>query len=451
MKIPRLVLAGTTSGVGKTSITCAIIHALQKKGFSVQPFKVGPDYIDPSYLSSIAKKDAFNLDVWLMGKNRLLESFVSNSKSDISIIEGVMGYYDGFGGDSNFASTHHVASITKSPTILVIDASKAARSVAATALGFVKFHNNSRIKGIILNKIGSKKHEILCRQALEKTKLPVIGVIQKNSDLDLQSRHLGLIPTKEDASLNQKIKQSSKIISDSLDIEKILQIIQTPIPLKTPNTKHYQKPKTTIAVALDSSFNFYYRDNLESLKREGANLKFFSPIKDKKLPKSDGIYIGGGFPEILGGGLEKNQWMRKKIKKLSEENVPIYAECGGLMYLTKSIDYGEKTNKMVGIFDAETKMTKKMKLNYTQGKIISKNILSDKKHTLQGHEFHYSKLESVSSDSKFAYELKIGEGIKNQFDGMIQYNTLASYGHLYFDSSDYAKILVKNCIKSSRR
>ena len=437
--------------MGKTTITCAIIHALQKNGFSVQPFKVGPDYIDPSYLSSIAKNDAFNLDVWLMGKNRLLDCFVSNSKSDISIIEGVMGYYDGFGGDSNFASTHHVASITKSPTILVIDASKAARSVAAMALGFLKFHNNSRIKGIILNKIGSKKHEILCRKAIEKTKLPIVGIIQKSYDLDLQSRHLGLIPTKEDASLNQKIKHTSKIISDSLDIEKILQIIQTPIPLKVSDSKIYQKPKTTIAVALDNSFNFYYRDNLEALKREGANLKFFSPIKDKKLPKSDGIYIGGGFPEILGDSLEKNQWMRKKIKQLSEENLPIYAECGGLMYLTKSIDYGEKTNKMVGIFDAETKMTKKMKLNYTQGKIISKNILSDKTHILQGHEFHYSKLESVSSDSKFAYELKIGEGIKNQFDGMIQYNTLASYGHLYFDSSDYAKILVKNCIKSSRR
>ena len=451
MKIPRLVLAGTSSGVGKTTITCAIIHALQKNGFSVQPFKIGPDYIDPSYLSSIAKNDAFNLDVWLMGKNRLLDCFVSNSKSDISIIEGVMGYYDGFGGDSNFASTHHVASITKSPTILVIDASKAARSVAAMALGFLKFHNNSRIKGIILNKIGSKKHEILCRKAIEKTKLPIVGIIQKSYDLDLQSRHLGLIPTKEDASLNQKIKHTSKIISDSLDIEKILQIIQTPIPLKVSDSKIYQKPKTTIAVALDNSFNFYYRDNLEALKREGANLKFFSPIKDKKLPKSDGIYIGGGFPEILGDSLEKNQWMRKKIKQLSEENLPIYAECGGLMYLTKSIDYGEKTNKMVGIFDAETKMTKKMKLNYTQGKIISKNILSDKTHILQGHEFHYSKLESVSSDSKFAYELKIGEGIKNQFDGMIQYNTLASYGHLYFDSSDYAKILVKNCIKSSRR
>jgi len=450
LKIPRLVLAGTTSGVGKTSIACAIIHALQKKGYSVQPFKVGPDYIDPSYLSSIAKKDAFNLDVWLMGKNRLLESFVTNSKSNISIIEGVMGYYDGFGGDSNFASTHHVASITKSPTILVIDASKAARSIAAMALGFVKFHSNSRIKGIILNKIGSKKHEILCRKALEKTKLPIIGVIQKNPDLDLQSRHLGLIPTKEDTALKQKIIQTSKIISSSLDIEKILQIIQTPTTLKIPNTKFNQKPKTTIAVALDSSFNFYYRDNLEALKREGANIKFFSPVKDKKLPQCDGIYIGGGFPEILGEALEKNQTMKKKIKQLSEENFPIYAECGGLMYLTKSIDYGKKISKMVGIFDAETKMTKKMKLNYTQGNIISKNIISEKKHALQGHEFHYSKLESVSSDSKFAYELKIGEGIHNHFDGLIQNNTLASYGHLYFDSSDYAKIFVNNCIKASR-
>ena len=450
MKIPRFVLAGSTSGVGKTSISCALIHAFQKKGFSVQPFKVGPDYIDPSYLSSIARKDVFNLDVWLMGKNRLLESFVTNSKSDISIIEGVMGYYDGFRGDSNFASTHHVASLTKSPTILVLDASKAARSIAATALGFVKFHSNSRIKGIILNKIGSKKHEILCRKAIEKTKLPVVGVIQKNSELDLQSRHLGLIPTKEDTELKKKIQKISKIISNFLDIEQILKIIQAPSPLKNKIKKIHKNPNTTIAVALDNSFNFYYHDNLEALKREGANLKFFSPVRDKKLPQCDGIYIGGGFPEILGEALEKNMAMRKKIKQLSEENVPIYAECGGLMYLTKSIVYGKKTSKMVGIFDAQTKMTKKMKLNYTQGNIVSPNIISEKKHALQGHEFHYSKLESVSSDSKFAYELKIGDGIKNQCDGMIQNNTLASFGHLYFDSSDYAKVFVKNCIKSSR-
>ena len=187
------------------------------------------------------------------------------------------------------------------------------------------------------------------------------------------------------------------------------------------------------------------------MKREGANLKFFSPINDKKLPKADGIYIGGGFPEVLGEALEKNQIMRKKIKQLSEDNIPIYAECGGLMYLTKSINSGKKVSKMVGIFDAETKMTTKMKLNYTKGNIITKNIISDRKHYFQGHEFHYSKLESVSSDSKFAFELKIGDGIKNHLDGMIQNNTLASYGHLYFNSSNYAKNLVKNCINYSRR
>ncbi|MBI3254611.1 MAG: cobyrinate a,c-diamide synthase, partial [Nitrosarchaeum sp.] len=313
MKTSRITLAGATSGVGKTSITCAIIYALQKKGFSVQPFKVGPDYIDPSYLSSISKHEAINLDVWLMGENQLLESFVSNSNSDISVIEGVMGYYDGFGGDSNYASTQHVASLTKSPVLLILDTSKTARSIAATALGFQKFHRNSRISGIILNKIGSKKHEILCRQALEKTKLPIIGVIYKNSELNFESRHLGLIPAKE-KNLKSKIEKTSKIISDSLDIEKIIQIMKNPTPLPPKSKIIIKKPKITIAIALDSSFNFYYRDNLEALRREGANLKFFSPIHDKKLPKSDGIYIGGGFPEVLGDLLEKNNVMRKIIK-----------------------------------------------------------------------------------------------------------------------------------------
>ena len=228
MKIPRIVLAGVTSGVGKTSITCAIIHALQKQGYSVQPFKVGPDYIDPSYLSSISKHETYNLDVWLMGKNYLLNSFISNSKSDVSIIEGVIGYYDGSGGNSNYASTHHVASITKSPVLLVLDASKTARSIAATALGFQKFHRNSRISGIILNKIGSKKHEILCRDALEKTKIPIVGVIQKNPLLNIQSRHLGLISTLDKKLLKNKIEKTSKIISKSLDIHQIIKILKNP-------------------------------------------------------------------------------------------------------------------------------------------------------------------------------------------------------------------------------
>ena len=450
MKIPRIVLAGTTSGVGKTSITCAIIYALKKRGFSVQPFKVGPDYIDPSYLSSISKTNTFNLDVWMMGKNQLLKSFIENSKSDISVIEGVMGYYDGFSGDSNFASTHHVAELTQSPVILVLDAGKTARSIAATALGFQKFHRNSRISGIILNKIGSQKHEDLCRKALQKTKLPIVGVIPKNPDLALESRHLGLVSTMDEKKLYDKLQKICKIISDHLDSEKIIQITKNPNVLQKKSKPTHKKSSVTISVALDNSFNFYYRDNLESLRRHGANLKFFSPIKDKKIPKCDGLYIGGGFPEILGNSLEKNSSMKQSIKKLSEQGMPIYAECGGLMYLTKSIDYGNKKYKMIGIFDAETRMTKKMKLNYTKGN-VSKSIISDKSHLLHGHEFHYSELTSVSSDSKFAYNLEIGDGIKNKQDGLLQHNTLASYGHLYFDSSDYAEIFVKNCLKYSRR
>ena len=315
MKIPRIVIAGATSGVGKTSITCSIIHSLQKYGFSVQPFKVGPDYIDPGYLSSISKHETYNLDVWLMGKNQILNSFISNSKSNVSVIEGVMGYYDGFGGDSNYASTHHVASLTKSPVLLVLDASKTSRSIAATALGFIKFHSDSRIVGIILNKIGSKKHEKLCRSALEKTKIPIIGVIPKNSALDMPSRHLGLISTLESKTLKTQIEKIAKIISKFLDINEIIKIMKNSTQLSKKSKSLHKKTKITIAVALDTSFNFYYQDNLEALRREGANLKFFSPVKDKKIPKCDGLYIGGGFPEILGNSLEKNQVMKKLIKK----------------------------------------------------------------------------------------------------------------------------------------
>jgi len=436
LKIPRLVVAGATSGVGKTSITSAIIYGIKKRGYSVQAFKVGPDYIDPSYLSAISGNETRNLDVWLMGENELVQSFVKNSTSDISIIEGVMGYYDGFGGKTNYASTHHVASLVKSPTVLILDASKTARSIAATALGFAKFHRNSRIVGMILNKIGSKKHEKMCRQALANLKVPILGSILKNSD-SMESRHLGLIPVKEQKSLQNKIRKVSREISDSLDIDKILQICKNVPQLPKVQQKKFKNPTTTVAVALDSSFNFYYHDNLEALRREGAKLKFFSPVSDKKIPKCDLIYIGGGFPEILGQSLEQNTTMRNLIKKHAEEGMPIYAECGGLMYLTKSISSGKKKYKMVGLFDAETQMTKKMTLNYTEGRIRSNCLISGPA-KFRAHEFHYSKISNLARDAKLVYDLNIGEGISGKKDALSEYNTLASYCHLYFDSAKYA-------------
>jgi len=436
LKIPRLVVAGATSGVGKTSITSAIIYGIKKRGYSVQAFKVGPDYIDPSYLSAISGNDTRNLDVWLMGENELVQSFVKNSTSDISIIEGVMGYYDGFGGKTNYASTHHVASLVKSPTVLILDASRTARSIAATALGFAKFHRNSRIVGMILNKIGSKKHENMCKQALANLKVPILGSILKNSE-SMESRHLGLIPVKEQKSLQNKIRKISRKISDSLDIDKILQICKNVSQLPKVQQKKFKNPTVTVAVALDSSFNFYYHDNLEALRREGAKLKFFSPVSDKKIPKCDLIYIGGGFPEVLGQSLERNTTMRNLIKKHAEEGMPIYAECGGLMYLTKSISFGKKKYKMVGLFDAETQMTKKMTLNYTEGRITSNCLISGPA-KFRAHEFHYSQIGNLARDAKLVYDLKIGEGISGKKDALSEYNTLASYCHLYFDSAKYA-------------
>jgi len=440
LRIPRLVIAGATSGVGKTSITSAIIYGIKKQGYSVQPFKVGPDYIDPSYLSAISGNDTKNLDVWLMGESELVHSFVKNSTSDISVIEGVMGYYDGFGGKTNYASTHHVASLLKSPTILILDASKAARSIAATALGFAKFHRNSRIVGIILNKIGSKKHENMCKQALANLKVPILGSILKNSE-SLESRHLGLIPVREQRSLQNTIRKVSREISDSLDIDKIIQICKNVPSLPKAQLQKTKKPTTTVAIALDSSFNFYYHDNLEALRREGARLKFFSPVADKKIPRCDLIYIGGGFPEVLGQSLERNTTMRNLIKKHAEEEMPIYAECGGLMYLTKSINFGKKRYKMVGLFDAETQMTKKMTLNYTEGRITSSCLISTPR-KFRAHEFHYSKIRNIPRDAKLVYELKIGEGISGRKDALSEYNTLASYCHLYFDSAKYATNLI---------
>ncbi len=446
MRISRLVIAGATSGVGKTSITSAIIFGLKKRGYSVQPFKVGPDYIDPSYLSSISKNETKNLDVWLMGKQELIQSFTRNSNSDISIIEGVMGYYDGFGGNTNLASTHHVATLLDCPVILILDASKTSRSIAATALGFTKFHKNSRIAGIILNKIGSKKHEDLCRSALNNIKIPIIGVIPKNSSINLESRHLGLIPVTEQKSLREKIRIVAKEISDYLDFDMIEKISKKTSSLKIIKPVKHKKPKITISIALDSSFNFYYHDNIEALRREGAKIKFFSPISDKKVPSCDLIYLGGGFPEILASSLEKNLSMKKSIKSEAENSIPVYGECGGLMYLTNSITYGKKKSKMVGLFDVDTIMTKKMTLNYTKGKINSSCLISSPRNFC-AHEFHYSKISNIPKDTKFLYDLKIGDGIFSHKDAITEYNAMASYCHLYFDSAKFASKLIENSFK----
>lgn len=451
LKIPRIIIAATNSGAGKTSITCGIIHGIRKKGYSISAFKVGPDYIDPMYLSQASNQTATNLDSWIMGKKEVVSSFVKNSTSDISVIEGVMGFYDGFSGDSELASTYHISTILKAPVILILDASRAARSVAATALGFIKFHKNSHIAGIILNKLGSKKHQDMCLAALKMLKIPVLGCIPKNAEFSLESRHLGLIPVMEQDYLGKKISKMAKAISEFLEIDKIISIARQAPPIFHTINKKTAEPKVTVAVALDKSFNFYYNDNFEALKNAGAKIKFFSPIWDKMPPQCAGIYLGGGFPEVLAGPLAQNHSMKKSIKKLAEQDMPIYAECGGLMYLTKSIHYNNSKYSMVGLLDAHTVMGKKMVLNYTKADVISNCIVATNQRTIYGHEFHYSNLEELPSDTKFAYRMSLGVGIKDRMDGIIQNNTISSYMHVYFERNNFASNFVESCVKFLRR
>jgi len=475
MLIPRIIIAGTTSGVGKTSITLGILYILKNLGFKIQAFKVGPDFIDPSYHHFVTNSPSYNLDSWLMGKKGLIDTFEKYTiDKDIAVIEGVMGLFDGIGGKNDFASTAHIAKILNSPIILVIDASKAARSLAAIAYGFLNFEKGIHIKGIILNKISSNRHFHFIRDAFaNKIKIPIVGVVYKNKDLIFSERHLGLIPREElDDKKRNEILNSAKILSESLDVQKIIDLIgsipnEKLIKKKIDNNINQNIQTIKIAVALDASFNFYYQQNLDILQKKGAQLIFFSPLYDDKLPQEiDGIIIGGGFPEILARNLSKNISMIRAIKKIAENQIPIYAECGGLMYLSKSIEEGipkyvndkipgskvnlNKTYKMTGLIDAITKMTDKLTLNYTQGKVINESIFGNI-NSIKGHEFHFSEMENISNDCKFSYYLNKGKGIIDQKDGIMVYNTLASYTHLHFSNTKLPQEFILKCKKFSRK
>jgi cobyrinic acid a,c-diamide synthase len=456
MNIPRIVIGGVTSAVGKTTISTAIMYILKQKGLHVQPFKVGPDFIDPSYHTYVTGRQSRNLDVWMMGENGVLKCFHNaSSGADIAVVEGVMGLFDGISGKDDFASTAQVAKILNAPVILVIDAGKAARSIAAIATGFLHFDKKLRIIGTILNNVAGDKHANFITEAFaDKVKVPIIGIVRRSKEITMVERHLGLIPTPElEEKQKRAIFQSAKFVSEQIDLDKIkylLDKVQTTDPLQ----KQLPNGQIKIAVAIDESFNFYYADNLDALREQKAELIFFSPINDCKLPENiHGVILGGGFPEVLADKLEKNQSMGKSITKAAENGVPIYGECGGLMYLTRSIkgyrgDEGKKRN-MVGLIDADTFISGKLTLNYTEAN--SNASIFGKISKVRGHEFHYSRIENIAKDSKFAYVMRRGNGINNKKDGFMVYNCLASYMHLHFADSRLPKRFIESCIKCTRR
>jgi cobyrinic acid a,c-diamide synthase len=459
-KPPTLIIAGTTSGVGKTTISLAIMYALKyKKGFSVQPFKIGPDFIDPSYHKIITGRESRTLDAWMMGNNGIISTLQNAAIDvDVAIIEGVMGLFDGLSGKSDFASTAYVAKILNTPVILVIDAAKAARSIAAMAFGYLNFDRRLKISGIILNNVSGPKHARYITEACKsKIKVPILGIVQRDNELRMDERHLGLIPTDElDYTKKSRIMKVAKKVSEEIYYDKIVSLYKLKKSKFTEIIKKSEPSisKLKIGVALDNSFNFYYNENLNSLRNLRAEITFFSPLNDNHIPNDvSGLMLGGGFPEVMADKLHSNQSMRRSIKTAIEQGMPIYGECGGLMYLTKSIagyrDF-KKPFKMVGVIDANTIMTGRLTLNYTQADMTS-NLFGNIQN-IRGHEFHYSKIENIPQDSKYVYNLKRGSGIDGgKHDGVLVYNSIASYMHLHFYDTRFPNKWIKFCIDFERR
>jgi cobyrinic acid a,c-diamide synthase len=453
MGIPRIIIAGTQSGVGKTTIATGLMGALKNQGYTVQGFKVGPDYIDPSYHTAVTGRLSENLDTWLVPKTQIREVFSQTTKdADVAVIEGVMGLFDGLSGTDETGSTAQIAKLLNCPVLLVIDVHNTARSAAAVAAGFKNFDPNVKVVGVILNNVAGEVHANWCRDAIEKVGLPVVGWLPVNKKIAMPERHLGLVPTaeKNKASVYQEI---IKFIEERLNISQIYQLAEAagPFPMvearKETKQRTKQKAKVKIGVAFDEAFNFYYPSNLNLLCQLGAEIIRFSPIHDKTLPDVSGLYIGGGFPEMFLQQLEANQTMRQSILKAIDCGMPVYAECAGLMYLTKTVaDFDGKSYRMVGALDGKTKMTNKTLVIYSEAKVTASNILSQPNATIRGHEFHNSIITEIPQDTEFAYQMLMGEGIKDKKDGWIRSNVLASYVHIQFAQDDaIARAFVDNC------
>jgi cobyrinic acid a,c-diamide synthase len=459
MNVSRLVIAGTQSGVGKTTISIGLMGALKDAGFKVQGFKVGPDYIDPSYHNVVTGRLSENLDVWMVPQDQIVEVFNRATRdADFAVIEGVMGLYDGLSGLDETGSTAQIAKILNCPVVLIIDAHEMARTAAAVALGYKNFDKDVYIAGIVLNNVAGKIHAVWCQEAIETTTgIPVIGALPVNKEIKLPERHLGLIPTAEKEIFNSFFPKIKDFIRANINLDAVIKTaksageipqVQRPIYPSRSHTKD-----VVIGVAFDEAFNFYYPSNLSLLEAYGAEIKRFSPIHDRALPADvDGLYIGGGFPEMLPKELEANQNMRRTIRKAAEDGTPIYAECAGLMYLTDSItDFNGNRYRMVGLLNGKTVMTKKTLVTYSLAEVTCDSLLCKAGSQLKGHEFHNSVIVNIPADAEFAYVMKMGEGTKGKKDGWMHHNVLASYMHVHFaQSPEIVKNFLNNCRKSSR-
>ncbi len=442
MNLPRIVIAGTHSGCGKTTIASGIMAALTRRGLKVQPFKVGPDFIDPSHHTRICGRISRNLDPYMMGEKGCIETCVHASEgADIAVIEGVMGLYDGIDG-SDMASTAHVARILQAPIVLVVDAKGMSRSVLALIDGYRRYDPSLSFCGVILNRIGSSRHRSMIEPALT---IRSFGFIPRKEELAIESRHLGLKMAHESGGMSE----FGIIIEENCNLDALIGTARDASPLTHQVTAPELKPhlRTKIGVALDEAFCFYYQDNLDNLRKAGAELVFFSPLRDS-LPEVAAVYLGGGYPELHLAMLESSR-CRKELKLAADSGMPIYAECGGMMYLSQEIQ-SDKTYSMCGILPAYTEMTPRIQaLGYVKGETLPGHSFLSSGQTVAGHEFHYSRLEP-SRDARYALRLSRGKGIDGGKDGLFSGNAIGCYTHAYF-TPDFTESLVGSALRYAKK
>lgn len=434
MSRPALLIAGTHSGCGKTTLTLGVMAALARRGLAVQPFKCGPDFIDPSLHRMVTGRISRNLDVRMCGAEFVRRSFARNAAGcDCAVVEGVMGLFDGGEG-----SAAVLAKTLDLPVVLVIDVRSAAESVAAVAHGFATLDPELRLAGIICNRVGSDKHRQMIAEAIARhCNLPIIGFLPREEAISIPSRHLGLHMGEEHPLRGEGLERLIRLIEDHLDLELLLAIAgQRQMDQAMDDTPLVERgAPVRIGVARDSAFCFYYEDNLDLLRDAGAELIFFSPLADAQLPPNlQGLYLGGGYPELHAALLSDNSRMRQQIRHFAEAGHPVYAECGGFMYLCQSItDQDGAVFAMAGLYPLAARMQPRLRsLGYRQPLVESDCLIAEQGSVLHGHEFHYS---TVDDNPAVPTVYRLSDG---RAEGYVCHHTLAGYIHLHWGRTPQA-------------
>ena len=458
-KLPRIMIAGTNSGVGKTTVTLGIMSALVQKGIEVQGFKAGPDYIDPSHHKFVTGNASRNLDTWMMGDSACRELFERSAvNADVSVIEGVMGLYDGSIDSTGHGSSAHLAKLLKTPVILVISAKGIAQSAGAVVMGYKEFDKDINLSGIIVNNVSSHSHYDCIKSSIEETcSVPVLGYLKKDKEIIIPERHLGLVPSEENVGQSNLYERLGKMALETVDIDGLLKVARSAGAFPDYDKSIFLDGNVTadinLAIAKDNAFCFYYQDDIDLFEALGAKVKYFSPLSNRRLPDDiDGIFLGGGFPELYTEKLMENDSMKKSILEAYNQGTVIYGECGGMMYLLERlIDCDGSSFNMCGVLSGTSRMeNRRQGLGYIIAEATCDNVICKRGDTFRAHEFHWSKLLDVPENTIFAYKTRKSNGKESGYDGISRKNVLASYTHVHFSSNpELARNLLSSMKKAS--